>query len=68
MLTKLKAIRKKQKLSQVELSTLSNVSQTAISAIERGTSPKADTLSKLAKALNVSIEDLLKNDDSALVS
>lgn len=68
MLTKLKAIRKKQKLSQVELSTLSNVSQTAISAIERGTAPKADTLSKLAKALNVKVEDLLENDASTLVS
>lgn len=65
---RIRELRQKLSLSQSALADRSGVPQTTISAIENGTQPKANTLAKLSQALNVSMEDLLKNDDSTLVS
>lgn len=56
----LKRMREKACLSQMRLSLISEVPQTTISAIESGTIPTVETAAKLAQALNVSIDDLLK--------
>lgn len=55
----LKRLRKKQGLSQTDLSVRSGVLQTTISAIERGTDPTGKTLMSLAKALNTTTDELL---------
>lgn len=57
---KLKATRKKAKLSQCELSKKSNVSRVTISAIERGLNQQltTDTLEKLSAALNVPVRKI----------
>jgi len=52
--------RKRADLSQEELSYLASVHRTEISQVERGLRIlRADTLVKLASALEVSVEDLL---------
>lgn len=58
---RLRAVRALRGKTQDELSDDSGVPQAHISAIERGEiqSPTADTLLKLAKALNVSIDHFL---------
>ena len=60
----LKTIRKKRKLSQEELAILSGVNVRSIRAYEQGKNDIAkaqgDTLQMLAKALDCSIEELLK--------
>lgn len=55
----LKRLRKKQGLSQTDLSIKSGVLQTTISAIERGTDPTGKILVNLARALNVTTDELL---------
>lgn len=58
-----------KKLSQQELGQLVNLDQTLISRIERNDRKVyTDELKKFSNALNVSMEDLLANDDSTLVS
>ncbi|MDF4187286.1 helix-turn-helix domain-containing protein [Ligilactobacillus salivarius] len=56
------ARRHQLKMTQEQLAELSNLSVNYISKIERGTTPKisAKTLYQLAKSLNVSMENLLK--------
>ena len=49
-------------LSQGRLSDMSTVPQTTISTIERGATPNARIANALAKALKVSIEDLLDEE------
>lgn len=58
---RLKELREKRGLTQEQLADLSGVNQSAISFIENGTtaSPKLDTLQKLARALGVSLEELV---------
>ncbi|EKQ04722.1 hypothetical protein LCAA2362_0829 [Lacticaseibacillus casei A2-362] len=51
--------RKRSHMSQTELSNLSGVAQTTISAIERGVDPTWDNMKKLALALNITVEDLM---------
>ena len=59
---KIKQLREKQGLSQEKLARLSDVSNNTIINIEIGkqNNPTIDTLQKIAKALHVSIEDLIK--------
>lgn len=58
-----------KKLSQQELGQLVNLNQTLISRIERNDRKVyTDELQKFCNALNVSMEDLLANDDLTLVS
>ena len=60
----LKSWRKKRKLSQTELAGISGVSLRAIKAYEQGkldiSKAQGETLYKLAKTLDCSIEDLSK--------
>lgn len=55
---KLKEIRLSQNISQAKLSELSDVPKRTIEDIERFGNCKLDTAVKLAKALNVSLDEL----------
>lgn len=59
---KLKEWRQKRKLSQMDLSERSGVSQSQISSIESGLkeNPGIITMKKLADALEITVEDLIK--------
>lgn len=59
--TKIKQLREKKGLSQEKLARLADVSNNTIVNIESGkqTNPTIETVSKIAKALDVSIEELL---------
>ncbi|HNU96379.1 MAG TPA: helix-turn-helix transcriptional regulator [Candidatus Magasanikbacteria bacterium] len=58
----IKKLRKQRNLSQDKLSKLANISHNTIIKIESGAiqSPTMDTASKIAKALGVSLDDLMK--------
>jgi len=58
----IKRLRKQQGLSQDKLSKLADISHNTIIKIESGAiqSPTVDTASKIAKALGVSLDDLMK--------
>jgi len=58
----IKKLRKQKGLSQDRLSKLADISYNTVIKLESGgiTNPSIDTLRKLAKALNVSVDDLLK--------
>jgi DNA-binding XRE family transcriptional regulator len=58
---KVKQLREKLALSQEKLARLANVSNNTIINIEAGKqdNPTIDTLKKVAKALDVSVEDLI---------
>jgi transcriptional regulator with XRE-family HTH domain len=58
----IKRHRKARKLSQDKLSKLADVSQATIIKIESGgiQSPTIDTVQKIAKALGVSVDNLIK--------
>ena len=62
----IKKIRELRKISAYELAKRANVGNSTISQIENGKRQtlKGDTLSKIAEALNVSVNDLLGNVDS----
>ncbi len=57
----IKKLRKQRGLSQDKLSKLANISHNTIIKIESGAiqSPTMDTASKIAKALGVSLDDLV---------
>ncbi len=61
--TKIKQLREKNGLSQEKLARLANVSNNTMVNIESGkqTNPTIETVSKIAKALSVEIEELLKS-------
>ena len=58
----IKRLRKQQGLSQDKLSKLADISHNTIIKIESGAIqiPTIDTASKIAKALGVSLDDLMK--------
>ncbi|HON21650.1 MAG TPA: helix-turn-helix transcriptional regulator [Candidatus Paceibacterota bacterium] len=58
----IKKLRKQRGLSQDKLSKLADISHNTIIKIESGAiqSPTMDTASKIAKALGVSLDDLMK--------
>ena len=58
----IKRLRKQKGLSQDRLSKLADISYNTVIKLELGgiTNPSIDTLQKLAKALNVSVDDLLR--------
>lgn len=60
--TKIKQLREKKGLSQEKLARIADVSNNTIVNIESGkqTNPTIETVSKIAKALGVDIEELLK--------
>ena len=57
----IKEIRKRKGLSQDKLSKLADVTHTTLSKIESGanSNPTIKTLQKIAKALNVKVDELL---------
>ncbi|MFL0198295.1 helix-turn-helix domain-containing protein [Clostridium sp. WILCCON 0269] len=58
----LKYIRKSKKLTQKELAAKSGITRESIGNYERGDRiPPVDVLNKIAKALNVSVNNLIKN-------
>jgi len=59
----LKKLRKKKGLSQDRVSKLADISYNTVIKLESGgiTNPTIETLQKIAKALNVSVDDLLKS-------
>ncbi len=58
----IKRLRKTKSLSQDRLSKLADVSYNSIIKLETGgiTNPTIETLRKIAKALDVSVDDLIK--------
>ena len=58
---RIESLRKRQGLSQEKLARLADVSNNTIINIEAGKqdNPTIDTLKKVAKALNVSVEELI---------
>ena len=58
----IKKLRKQRDLSQDRLSKFANISHNTIIKIESGAiqSPTMDTAQKIAKALGVSLDDLMK--------
>ena len=58
----IKRLRKQRGLSQDKLSKLADISHNTIIKIESGAiqSPTMDTAQKIAKALDVSLDDLMK--------
>jgi len=58
----IKKLRKQRDLSQDRLSKLADISHNTIIKIESGAiqSPTMDTVQKIAKALGVSLDDLMK--------
>lgn len=60
--TKVKRLREKLGLSQEKLARLADVSNNTIINIESGKqqNPRVETLKRISKALNVSIEELIK--------
>lgn len=60
METKIKEFRREQNLTQAELSVKSNVSRSIIAQLESGTREviTTDTMKKIAKALNKSVEEI----------
>lgn len=58
----LKRLREKKEFSQDRLAKLADVANNTIIKIEQGenVNPTLDTLKKIAKALDVSLEELLK--------
>ena len=57
-------MRKKRRLTQQQLATISGVSQQAISSIENGSrqSPSVETLYKLSRALKCTVDDLIEEN------
>ena len=62
----LEDMRRKRRLSQVQLARLSGIPQAMISNIESGNtrSPRVDTLAKLALALKCTVDDLIEDDEN----
>ena len=59
----LKKLRKQKGLSQDRLSKLADVSYNTVIKLESGgiTNPTIETLQKMAKALNISVDDLIRS-------
>lgn len=62
---KIKILRKKQNLTQIELAQLCDISTSFLSNIERGVNaPSFDVLESLANALKVKVKDLFDFEKS----
>lgn len=60
----IKKARKQKQLTQLQLSEMSGISQGGISLVESGQkkSPSLDVVKKIADALGVTIDDLIKGE------
>lgn len=62
--TKIRRIRKRKKMTHLDLSDSSGISVSAISLYERDIrDPKIDTLARIAEGLGVELEELVDNSD-----
>ena len=61
MANEIKKIRKKFDLTQVQLAKMIGISQPRISEMEQQKTVTVNTLRKIAKALNVSIKEMVNN-------
>lgn len=59
---RVKELRKRRRWSQDELASRAGVRRATIVALERGASPRLDTLAKLAVAFGVKVTALLRED------
>lgn len=63
--SKIKTLRKESKLTQAELSLKANISRSYLADIERNRyNPSVDTLTSIAKALGLSLSELVNNKKS----
>lgn len=64
MKNNLRVILAKKKMTIAELSDISNVSKPTLSGLygERTNNPNAETLLKIAKALNISLDELIPTE------
>jgi DNA-binding XRE family transcriptional regulator len=60
LLPRLAELRKAQFMTQSDLATKAGLSKTAITALETGKRAKPETVKKLAEALGISREELVK--------
>ncbi|KXZ15327.1 immunity repressor protein [Bacillus nakamurai] len=61
---KIKALRKKSKLTQVELAELANMSRSYLADIERDRyKPSLTTIERLAAALNINVTEIVADGD-----
>lgn len=60
---KVAELRVKQQITQEELAKKSSISRVALSSIENGTVPNGDTMFSIAKALNVTVEDVFYEEN-----
>ena len=58
----IKRIRKKYGLTQVQLAEMLGVTQPRISRLEKQDTITLELLEKIAKALNVSVKDIIENN------
>lgn len=62
-MNKLRSLREENKITQIELAKILNVTQSAVAKWENEESkPRADKLIKLAKIFNCSLDELLKDE------
>ena len=62
---KIKELRKLNKLTQVDLAKKANISRSYLADVERDRyNPSIDTLTNIAKSLNVSLSKLVNDDNS----
>ena len=62
MANEIKKIRKKYKLTQVQLAKMLGVTQSRISRMEKQKTVTLQTLRRIAEALAVSVKDLINNE------
>ena len=63
-MSKLKAVRQQQRLTQVDVAKRLNVGQGTVSLWEAGiTFPRADNLMKLAKLYGCTVDEILQTED-----
>ena len=65
MKVRLRELRLKRRMNQIQLAQLSGVPQGMISDIEAGkiAAPRVDTMHKLATALKCTVDDLIEDED-----
>ena len=59
---RIKDLRKKYKLSQSELSALTNIDKGSLQRIERGYNPTLKTLQRIANAFEITLSELFNFD------
>lgn len=61
----LRKLRRERDLTQAQVARFARIRQQELSAIERGLRPRSALLDPLARALGVSTDELLRDDEDA---